>query len=255
MVPPWANQPTAPVPPVGATPNQPIEGQLPADQPQQQPQVQLIAPANRFGGARASARSFGESGGQQSLGRSLGQHISRGYGGSATYSRRMGHVSASAGSIYNALDAIRGSRPFAPGIDAPSLSSRPIDEACAILVDAACQNDGTMDSDLARTAFYDAISDFISADDDFTWSTISDPDIAIILESFISECIFQRAYIDLHVNIRNGCTSIAQEASRISEVRDFIKAEAGALVFNAAIKYHSNSESYQGGYPGNRKRF
>ena len=92
LVPPW-------VPPLGdEKPETDTQGPDEADQ---------LAPAGRFGPARKSLGSFGRSGSGAEMRRGVAHYVSRGLGGGATATRRLGAAVAGAARLGFVLDDVQ----------------------------------------------------------------------------------------------------------------------------------------------------
>ena len=62
-----------------------------------------IAPARRFLGANRNIGDYSRTGDGTTMRRGLGQYVKKGYGGSATATRRMGGTAQTAQALYTAL--------------------------------------------------------------------------------------------------------------------------------------------------------
>jgi hypothetical protein len=230
IVPPWAagaELPAAIAPTqhvgVGAVP--PQVQQVQANPANAHPPVpHLLAQVGRFSAARRSAGEYGANGDRNSLKRSVGHHIRSGYGGSRTYASRMARVAGYAGGIYDAFSKV-GQAGGYNGITRDDLVGKPANAVCASLLDHIFPMDGSLDADLGRDAFYGAVSEYMDDNGEFNSASFTDSDIGEILKRFIAECVYQRAFIDLHNAVVKSAESLGQASGRIRDMRDFIKEE------------------------------
>lgn len=227
IVPPWADAaivpPTAPViqgqEPVLPLPSSP---QTPPATTTVIPPVSPVAERGRFSAARRSAGEYSNSGSRDKLGRALGHHVRHGYGGSGTFSRRMSHSANISGGIFSAFTDLS-STGLHGGLHRDALVGRSAEEACGLLTNAICSSDGSLDSDLARDAFFGSLSEYMDAHPNCDLSSLGQTDILQIIEGFLSESIYQRVRIDLGERIISAAPSLATGMERLREVRGFVK--------------------------------
>lgn len=230
IVPPWAATTDAPPPNVPPSPVDAAGAPLPKQQVQANPvaqpaqPVQTIAQAGRFSAARRSASEYGESGNRDNLKRSMGHHIRSGYGGSRTYASRMTRVAGYAGGLFSAFSQLNQPGGY-NGIKQQDLIGKSASDVCSSLLDSIFPMDGSLDADLGRDAFYGAISEYMDENGAFNSSSFTNDDIKEIIKRFIAECVYQRAFIDLHNAVVNAANTLGEASRRIADMRDFIKEE------------------------------
>ena len=166
MVPPWVPDiPLPALPAEGAPPGAaPEQGEAPEQAPRTEPRQPIpLAPARRFLGANRNLGDYARSGDSASMRRGLGQYVKKGYGGSATATRRMGGTAQTAQALYSALSGGPGNPYTAPGspLDPALTAGRSADEVMDAVVEAVRPVDGTQDAEASRTSIKDALSDVL----------------------------------------------------------------------------------------------
>ena len=157
MVPPW--EPDIPLPPTsteGAPPDASPESDdvtSPTPTLAEPRQPIPIAPARRFLGANRNLGDYARSGNGASMRRGLGQYVKKGYGGSATATRRMGGTAQTAQTLFSALSGGQGNPATATGnpLDPALVAGKSADEVMDAVVEAVRPVDGTQDAEASRT--------------------------------------------------------------------------------------------------------
>lgn len=233
MVPPWV--PDIPLPaaaPDEAPPdgvlNQGGQPELPARTEPRQPIP--IAPSARFGGARRNLGDYAHSGDRASMRRGLGQYVKKGYGGSATATRRFGGTAQTADALYSALSG-GADNPYAtPGspLDPVLMAGRSADDVMDAVVEAIRPVDGTLDAEASRTAIKDALSDVLTRFPDADLRDLQEQHRELAIERYVAGDVFRRFDLDLGKTIRDKAPNAATGLSRLKEIREYIRETVAA---------------------------
>ena len=239
MVPPWV--PDIPLPP------QPTEGadagaesggsddgaQPPSSKPDSgvaPTQPIPVAPARRFSGANRNLGDFAKRGDQGSMRRGLGQYVKKGYGGSATATRRMGGTAQTAQALYSALSGGSANPYAAPGgaLDPALTAGRSANEVMDAVVEAVCPVDGTQDAEASRTSIKDALADVLNQYPDADLLNLQQEQRELAIERFVSADVFRRIDLDLGKSIRDKAPNFVTGLGRLKEVREYVRETVAA---------------------------
>lgn len=239
MVPPWV--PDIPLPPqsadgadAGAEPGVPGDGAAAPPSPQNAgaapPQTNPIAPARRFSGANRNMGDFAKRGDRANMRRGLGQYIKKGYGGSATATRRMGGTAQAAQSLYSALSGGTANPFAAPGgaLDPALTAGRSANEVMDAVVEAVCPIDGTQDAEASRTSIKDALADVLNQYPDADLLNLQQEQRELAIERFVSADVFRRIDLDLGKSIRDKAPNAVTGLGRLKEVREYVRETVAA---------------------------
>jgi len=141
----------------------------------------------------------------------------------------MSHSAYVSGGIYSAFSSLSNSGQYA-GLSRESLAGKSAEEACGLLVNAICSSDGSLDSDLARDAFFGSLSEYMDVNPDCDLSSLGQDDIFLIIEGFLSESIYQRVRVDLGERIISAAPSLAAGMDRLREVREFVREQLSSVM-------------------------
>lgn len=233
MVPPWV--PNLPLPPpapveVGppGAPPEPGEAAIPSPTEPQGPIP--IAPARRFLGANRNLGDYARSGDGASMRRGLGQYVKKGYGGSATATRRMGGTAQTAQALYSALSGAQGSPTAAVGspLDPALMAGRSADEVMDAVVEAVRPVDGTQDAEASRTSIKDALSEVLAQYPDADLLNLLPEQRELAIERFVAGDVFRRIDLDVGRAIREKAPNAAAGLGRLKEVREYVRAVVSA---------------------------
>jgi hypothetical protein len=224
MVPPWTPDPVPPDPkqdqPDQLAPPPPVPGAVPA------PAVP-IAPAGRFGPARASLGRYASSGANGDMQNGLGHYTHKGLGGAKTAAQRMGGTARTAGALYGALSAIsssgQGVGEGAP-LDRAALRGRSPKEIIKAIIEAIRPVDGTQDAETDRNALQGALSSellerFPNAD----LLDLSEEERLFAIERFAALDVFYRIELDIGNAIKEKAATLTVALSRLREIKNYAK--------------------------------
>ena len=223
MVPPWT-----PPPPSDAVPSDDA-GDAPegAEQPEGNGAARPspTAPPARFGAARRSLGDYARTGGERSLRRGLGSYVSRGYGGSGTATRRFGGTAKTARVLGGALASVAEGQPAAPGspLDPTLLAGRSAREVMDAVVNAVRPVDGTQDSEAARAAIQDALSELLTRFPGADLLNLDAEQRSFAIERYTAADVFRRIQLDLGRTIMEKAPSATAALSRLKQVREYVK--------------------------------
>lgn len=201
--------PPAALPSPGAAPSQPIP----------------MAPARRFSGANRNLGDFARRGDRDSMHRGLGQYVKKGYGGSATTTRRMAGTAKTAQSLYTALGGGAASPYATPGgaLDPALTAGLSANEVMDAVVEAVCPVDGTQDAEASRTSIKDALADVLNQYPDADLLNLEQAQRELAIERFIAADVFRRIDLDLGKSIREKAPNAATGLGRLKEVREYVR--------------------------------
>lgn len=189
------------------------------------------APLRRFAGANTSLGHFAHTGDHTSMRRGVGQYIKKGYGGSATATRRFGSTAQTANSLFQALSGTSATNPFtAPGrqLDPALLNGRTADEVMDAVVEAVRPVDGTQDAEANRAAIRDALSDLLDKYPNANLLELNNEQRQVVIERYVSGDVFRRLDLDLGKKIRAKAPSAAAAMGRLKEIREYVRETVAA---------------------------
>lgn len=234
MVPPWVPDiPLPPTPAEGAPPDaapEPGDATPPASPPAEPRQPIPIAPARRFVGANRNLGDYARSGDGASMRRGLGQYVKKGYGGSATATRRMGGTAQTAQALYSALSGGQGNPATATGspLDPALTAGRSADEVMDAVVEAVRPVDGTQDAEASRTSIKDALSEVLNQFPDADLLNLQPEQREFAVERFVAGDVFRRIDLDIGRTIREKAPNAATGLGRLKEVREYVREAVSA---------------------------
>ncbi len=208
------DQGSPPIPAPGAGPRQPIP----------------IAPARRFLGANRNIGDYSRTGDGATMRRGLGQYVKKGYGGSATATRRMGGTAQTAQALYSALSGGQANPYAAPGspLDPALASGRSADEVMDAVVEAVRPVDGTQDAEASRTSFKDALADVLNQFPNADLLNLEHEQRDLAIERFVAADVFRRIDLDIGKTIREKAPNAATGLGRLKEVREYVRETVSA---------------------------
>ncbi len=209
---PGANVPI--VPPWVGDPDAPQDGA---------PDAPPLAPIGRFRPARTSLGKFGGSGDKGHLRRGLGHYSRGGMGGAATATKRMSGSAASAGAIYEALEALANGQPLPAefGLAPDALDGKSQCEIIDILVDAIRPLDGTQDAEAARDSAARALAEVLA--DDAEWTDLQPDQIERVVEGFLGNDLALRIELDVGKAVIAKAPNLAEGLDRLEEMKGYVR--------------------------------
>jgi len=191
-----------------------------------------VAPTARFGAARRGLGDFARTGNDRALRRSLGHYVGRGYGGASTATRRFGGTAGTARALGGALASVAEGQPAAPGspLDPTLLAGHSAREVMDAVVNAVRPVDGTQDTEAARAAIHDALSELLTRFPDADLLSLDAEQRAFAIERYTAADVFRRVELDLGKTIMEKAPSATVALSRLKQVREYVK-EAVAASF------------------------
>jgi len=205
---------------------------IPPGQPQQPP-VEM-APAGRWKGVRTSLGKFGGGGDdrRRHLKRGLGHYSRTGMGGSGNAARRMAGTARTAGSLYQALDALANGQPLPAefGLQPGALDGRTSEEIIDILVDAIRPIDGTQDAEAARDSAARALSEIVEEGADLL--NLSPQQIDHVLATMVGNDVALRIELDVGKAVIDKAPSKTAGLDRLQEMKDYVR-EVVAVQYEA----------------------
>jgi hypothetical protein len=233
MVPPWVPDLPLPAPPAeGAPPDAAPEQSEPVGPaPRTEPRQPIpVAPARRFLGANRNLGDYARSGDGASMRRGVGQYVKKGYGGSATATRRMGGTAQAAQALYSALSSGPGNPYTAPGspLDPALTTGRSADDVMDAVVEAVRPVDGTQDAEASRTSIKDALSDVLKQFPDADLRDLKQEQRDLAIERFVAGDVFRRIDLDLGKTIREKAPNAATGLGRLKEIREYVRETVAA---------------------------
>lgn len=214
MVPPWAPDiPSSQKPDVGTTPPAGGNGNSP------------IAPPSRFGGARRSMGGYARTGDSSSMRKGIGQYVRKGYGGSATATRRLASTTTTAQSLFSALSTGDNNSYSGEGraLDPAALSGKTAYEVMDIIVEAVTPVDGTQDTEASRESIKDALADLLNTHPDANLNDLSVEQKELAIERFVSGDVFRRIDLDLGKCIRDKAPNTSSALGRLKDIKDYVR--------------------------------
>lgn len=194
---------------------------------QETPVPIVLAPKSRFSSARRNLSDYVRSGSTESLRRSLGHYSKTGMGGSKNVASRMRVSSKIASGFVNTFRSLRDNPEFELGKIISDLKEQGANasEIVKTIIDAVCPNGGSLDEELSRRSGTTALSDFMNNNPDADINNLSDDQIWILTGEYLGNEAFGRIQLDIGQCFERTDISLAQRVQRMSEMRDYIKAE------------------------------
>lgn len=224
LVPPWA----------APDPDQPTtEPAGPSDSTEEHDtgDTSPLAPPGRFRDARRQLGSFARTGDTDALRRGLGHYVRSGYGGSATFSRRLAAVGGTSGRLYDVLAT--GRLPNGTALaDVVLVASGHADVLLDAVVNSLQESNGTQDAEATRKATRTALSDLLQRYPDADLLTLDADQRLFVVERYTAEEIFLRVRLDLHEAIALHAADASTMLSRLRQVRSYVQ-QAVAAQFRA----------------------
>lgn len=234
MVPPWVPDIPLPAPSSEAAPpdNVPQDGAPVTSEPATPESRQPIpvAPRGRFGGANRNLGEYAHSGDRGSMKRGIGQYVKKGYGGSATATRRLGGTAQTAQALYSALSSGSGNPYAAPGnpLDPVLISGRDVDDVMDAVVEAIRPVDGTQDTEASRTAIKNALSDVLEQYPDADLLNMQEEHRNLAIERYVARDVFFRFELDLGKTIIDKSPNYTEGMGRLKEIFEYIQETVSA---------------------------
>lgn len=234
MVPPWVPDiPLSSTPAEGPPPDaapEPGDATSLAPTPAEPRQPIPIAPARRFLGANRNLGDYARSGDGASMRRGLGQYVKKGYGGSATATRRMGGTAQTAQALYSALSGGQGNPATATGspLDPALTAGSSADEVMDAVVEAVRPVDGTQDAEASRTSIKDALSEVLNQFPEADLLNLQPEQRELAVERFVAGDVFRRIDLDIGRTIREKAPNAATGLGRLKEVREYVRETVSA---------------------------
>lgn len=207
----------APKKPDEAPPNQDQKIPAPAD----------LAPARRFTSARRAIGNFARSGDSRSLRNALGNYVKKGYGGSATTSRRMSKSSSAAAGVFNILargDGVAKADGDPPALDVATLAGLSHSEVAERIAEAVNPGEVSLDDAGVREAIAEAVSSVLNENENADVTNLP-PELAE--ECFVrtlSYSAFNILVADIGASVQRAAHGNAVLANdRLKEISDFIR--------------------------------
>lgn len=170
LVPSWVDDggaPPAAPNPAAPAPAAPAPGAAPAAPAVRPAPTAAPGGSRRFSDARRNFSAFTGSSGsdRRSLGRAVGQYVSRSSGGAVNAARRMGSSRASAARLAGFFGDVRrdGLAETLRALDLGALAGQSIERVFAGLADYICPEGGSIDEGIAREAFIETAADLAAA--------------------------------------------------------------------------------------------
>jgi hypothetical protein len=154
----------------------------------------------------------------------IASYVGKGLGGTKTATRRFGGTASTAGALFGALSALASGQAGAGSpLDPALLSGRSAQEVASAVIEAVRPVDGTQDTEAARTAIHNAISDLLAKNADADPLNLSEEDRLFVIERFLAFDLFNRLMLDLGKSIQDKAPSIAAEMGRLREIKNYVK--------------------------------
>lgn len=243
LVPPWVSDPDI-IAPTPSTDDQDVEqgSEDEAHVPDQMPS--RLAPSRRFMGARNNLGRYGSSGFTDSLGRGLGRYVQPGLGGSRRASQRMAGTARKAGALYGVLDALStGTTPAVDlGIDTARLAGQPARVTVDRIAEALSPSDGTQDSEASRYSISQALCELVKNDPTADLASLTQEQIELAVELFISADICRRIELDVGKAILQRAPSPATAIRRLEEMYRYVRQVVAAVFRRRIVKLRRLSQ-------------
>lgn len=237
MVPPWV--PDLPLPPPLPAPPGPHESEPPAvdatpetaTPPAAAPTEPIpMAPRGRFRATNVNLGEWARTGDRGQLARGLGHYVAKGYGGSATATRRMASTAQTANALYGALGGGATNPLTATGapLDPTLTASLSADELMDAVVEAVRPVDGTQDAEANRAAIMDALSEVLTEHPDANLMNLLPEQRELAIERFVAADIFRRVDLDIGAKVLAKAPTAAAGMGRLKEMRDYVREHVAA---------------------------
>lgn len=206
-----------------------------------------IAPPSRFGGARRSMGDYARTGDSSSMKKGIGQYVRKGYGGSATATRRLASTVTTAQSLFSALSTGAENSYSGKGgaLDPITLSGKTAYEIMDIIVEAVAPVDGTQDTEASRESIKDALADLLNAHPDADLNELSAEQKELAIERYVAGDVFRRIDLDLGKCIREKAPNTSSALGRLKEVKNYVREtvsssfrklkETGQIIINNTV--------------------
>lgn len=237
MVPPWVPDiPVPVVPPILFPPIVPALDNIP-DQALPEPSAPTeprqpipVAPIGRFGGARRNLGEYAHDGDRNGMMRGLGQYVKKGYGGSATATRRFGGTAQTASALYSALSGGTENPYTNKGslLDPVLMAGLSADEVMDAVVEAIRPVDGTQDAEASRSAIKDALSDVLVRYPDADLNAMQEEHRELAIERYVAGDVFRRFELDIGKTIIARAPNASTGVGRLKEIREYIRETVAA---------------------------
>ena len=196
------------------------------------PVVPAVEPS-RFIGTRSALGRYANSGSQDDLKSALGHYTAKGYGGAATATARQRHVASSIGRLNSALSNLGNGSESDP-LAGEDLTGKTSDQIVDAIIDAVAPVDGTQDAELERTCMAEAFAEVLEADENADAAALTAEQQASVIRSTLSLCVSRRFMLDVGKHLREKAGSAKIGASRIQEVKSFIREEITSIFHSIA---------------------
>ncbi|UCV05692.1 Qat anti-phage system associated protein QatB [Dechloromonas denitrificans] len=162
--------------------------------------------------------------------RGLGHYVKKGYGGSATATRRMGGTAQTAEALYSALSSGPGNTSGVPGntLDPALTAGRSADEVMDAVVEAVRPVDGTQDAEASRTSIKDALAEVLNQFPDADLLNLQPEHRELAVEQFVAADVFRRIDLDIGRTIREKAPNAVIGLGRLKEVREYVRQTVSA---------------------------
>lgn len=226
MVPPWVDD--LPVDPNDAPPPSAPLDELPiyAD-PAQDPAavapttVSPTAPRGRFANARYNTGNFARTGNQGAMRRGVAQYVRQGYGGAATFTRRMSGTARTAGR----LDAVFQSGRLSDGEsirDQVLASGGDVNLVMDAIVNAVRETDGSQDAEASRRSIREALSDLLVRFPNADLGELSEPQREFVIERYAAMDVYSRFLLDMQSSVMEKAGDPATGLTRLRQIKSYI---------------------------------
>jgi hypothetical protein len=141
----------------------------------------------------------------------------------------MGVTASTAGALSNLLGGLAAGAPATVvGLDRALLSQRSASEVMDAVVEAVRPVDGTQDSEAARAAIRDSLSELLVRFPDADLLELSIEQREFAVERFAANDIFHRFELDVGQHIIDNAPTPTMALARLKEARDYIKQTVSA---------------------------
>lgn len=184
-----------------------------------------IAPPSRFRGARRNMSDYARTGDSSSMKKGLGQYVRKGYGGSATATKRLASTAKIAQSLFSALSTGDNNSYSKEGgrLDPTALSGKTAYEVMDIIVEAVAPVDGTQDTEASRESIKDALADLLNTHPDADLNDLSAEQKELAIERYVAGDVFRRIDLDLGKCIREKALNTSSALERLKEVKNYVR--------------------------------
>lgn len=225
MVPPWVDD----VPPdMNEPPPPPPVDELPIySDPAQDPSsvdpatTSPTAPSGRFANARYNTGSFARTGNQSNLRRGVAQYVRQGYGGGATFTRRMAGTARTAGRLDTVLRT--GGLPDGSSLSDEVLASGgDVNAVIDVIVNAVRETDGSQDAEASRRSVGTAISDLLVRFPDADLGALTDPQREFVIERYAAMDVYARFLLDMQTTVMKKAGDPTTGLTRLRQIKSYI---------------------------------